>query len=160
MKTYNMIKYYTHVHRVSGMAQFSFLCQDIVCIVVVGFLFKDIMSVVCVLIALDAQKQTHAHRDKILEMLSALQCKCLQASLYFYLITLDNFLFTVSASNAYVRALERRQDICIRHTLIAKRKLLDPDRTRKLPTRSKIQGCHMTCVWLRNHVSHGDNIRI
>lgn len=40
-------------------------------------------------------------------MLIALQCKSLLASLYFScLITLDNFLFTVSASNAYVSLVQ------------------------------------------------------
>lgn len=48
-----------------------------------------------------------ATRKKIFEMLIALRCKSLQASLYFScLITLDYFLFTVSASNVYVSLVQ------------------------------------------------------
>lgn len=51
---------------------------------------------------------SRGNKQNIFEMLMALQCKSLQASLYFScLITLDYFLFTVSASNAYVSLVQR-----------------------------------------------------
>lgn len=52
-----------------------------------------------------------------------LQCKSLQASLYFScLITLDYFLFIVSASNAYVSLVQHWHDICIRPHIDSKEK--------------------------------------